>query len=314
MAIVVECLQIMNPLVTIVTPSYNQGQFLRDTIESVLSQDYTPLEYLVIDGGSTDQTLEVLKSYGNRFFWVSEKDDGQADAVNKGWRMARGDILGWLNSDDIYLPGAVSTAVAALQAHPDVAAVYGEGYHIDKEGIVLGRYPTEPFNRNRLGEICYICQPTVFFRRSVLEAVSFLDKRLQYCMDYDLWFRIGKSYVMANLPDYLACTRLHPETKTLGQRAKAHREILKVVHRHCGAVPASWVYAYGHAVLEPVVDRTHRLGNTLFVIGWIAIAMKTFLKYNHRVTRPELRRWRAMLGELLHWDDPQASGTGGRPQ
>ncbi len=110
----------MKPLVTVVTPSYNQGAFIRDTIESVLSQDYSPLEYLVIDGGSNDQTVEVLKSYGNRFSWISERDEGQADAVNKGWRIARGEILGWLNSDDIYLAGALSKAVAALEAHPNV--------------------------------------------------------------------------------------------------------------------------------------------------------------------------------------------------
>jgi glycosyltransferase involved in cell wall biosynthesis len=299
----------MNPLVTVVTPSYNQGQFVRETIESVLSQDYSPLEYLVIDGGSTDGTLEVLKSYGERLFWISEKDDGQADAVNKGWRRARGEILGWLNSDDIYLPGAVSKAVAALQDNPSVAAVYGEGYHIDKAGNVLERYPTEPFSRSRLAETCYICQPTVFMRRSVLESVSLLDKQLKYCMDYDLWFRFARSHDMAHIPDYLACTRLYPETKTLGQRAKAHREILDVVCRECGAVPASWVYGYAHAVLVPTFDRTHRLGNSLFVLGLVAIAMKTFLQYNHRIPLSEFRRWYGWFRQHFQWTHL----SGGRP-
>ncbi len=184
--------------------------------------------------------------------------------------------------------------------------MYGEGYHVDKEGKVLERYPTEPFNRNRLGETCYICQPTVFIRRSVLDALSFLDKRLQYCMDYDLWFRIAKSYDMAHITDYLACTRLYPETKTLGQRPKSHREILQVVHRHCGAVPASWVYAYADAVLVPIVDRSHRL----YVPGLVAIAMKTFLQYNHRVPQGEIRRWYAMLREHIRWNRLRGS----RPQ
>jgi glycosyltransferase involved in cell wall biosynthesis len=291
----------MNPLVSVVTPSYNQGQFIRDTIESVLSQDYSPIEYLVIDGGSNDGTLDVLKEYGERIFWISEKDDGQADAVNKGWRMARGGVLGWLNSDDVYLPGAVSNAVAALNSHPDAAAVYGEGYHIDQGGRVLERYPTEPFDRNRLRETCFICQATVFIRRSVLEALSFLDKRLQYCMDYDLWFRIAKSHIMTCVPNYLACTRLYPETKTLGQRAKVHREILDVVHHHCGAVPPSWVYGYAHAVLEPAFDRSRRLGNRLFALGLVAVTLKTFLQYNYRVPFSEFRRWYGHLRPHFPW-------------
>jgi hypothetical protein len=181
---------------------------------------------------------------------------------------------------------------------------------MDKEGKILERYPTEPFDRNRLGETCYICQPTVFVRRSVLEAVSFLDKRLQYCMDYDLWFRIGKSHIMAHLPDYIACTRFYPETKTLGQRAKAHREILQVVHRHCGSVPVSWAYGYAHAVLEPLVDRTHRLGNSLFVIGLMALAAKIFLQYNHRVPLSELRCWYGWFRGHFRW----AHLKGNRPR
>jgi glycosyltransferase involved in cell wall biosynthesis len=299
----------MNPLVTVVTPSYNQGRFIRDTIESVLSQDYSPIEYLVIDGGSKDGTLDVLREYGERIFWISEEDDGQADAVNKGWRRAQGQVLGWLNSDDVYLPGAVSKAVASLNDHPDAGAVYGEGYHIDKEGKILERYPTEPFDRNRLWETCYICQPTVFVRRSVLEAVSFLDKRLQYCMDYDLWFRIAKAHAMVYVPDSFACTRFYSETKTLGQRAKVHREILKVVHHHCGAVPPTWVYGYAHAILEPTFDRSQRLGNSLFVLGLVAIAMKTFLQYNHRVPLPEIRRWYGWLREHFRWSHLQGRRT-----
>jgi len=152
----------MNPLVTIVTPSYNQGQFLRDTIESVLSQNYTPLEYLVIDGGSTDQTLEVLKSYGSVSSGYPKRTTA-GRCRQQGLAQGAWDILGWLNSDDIYLPGAVSTAVAALQAHPEVAAVYGEGYHIDKDGKVLERYPTEPSTGTGWGNYVISANPPFLF-------------------------------------------------------------------------------------------------------------------------------------------------------
>jgi len=118
-----------------------------------------------MDGGSTDETLGILKQYAGRFYWVSEKDKGQANAINKGWSRARGEILAWLNSDDVYLPGAISKAVTFLQDHPEVGAVYGEGYHIDEEDKVIERYPTEPFDRGGLKETCFICQPTVFIRR-----------------------------------------------------------------------------------------------------------------------------------------------------
>ena len=133
----------IGPLVTVVTPSFNQGRFIRETIESVLSQDYPNLEYMVIDGGSTDDTLSILKSYQDRFAWVSEPDRGQAHAINKGWRCAKGEILAWLNSDDIYQPGAIRTAVEYFIHNQQVGMVYGEAYHVDESGQPIDRYPTE---------------------------------------------------------------------------------------------------------------------------------------------------------------------------
>ena len=127
------------PLVSIVTPSYNHGRYIEETIQSVLNQDYPNLEYLVIDGGSSDNTVEILKKYEGRLTWISEKDRGQADAINKGFRMANGEILAWLNSDDTYLPGAVQHSVRYLEAHSEVAMLYGEGYHIDAEGEFIER-------------------------------------------------------------------------------------------------------------------------------------------------------------------------------
>ena len=281
----------MNPLVTIVTPSFNQGRFIRETIESVLSQDYTPVEYLVMDGGSTDETVDVLTSYDDRFYWVSEKDKGQTHAINKGWRKARGKYLAWLNSDDIYLPGAVSKAVSFLEEHSETGAAYGEGYHIDVDGRIIERYPTEPFNRQRLVETCYICQPTVFIRKSVMERLGFLDETLQYCMDYDLWFRIASEYDFGFIPDYLACTRFYRQTKTLGQKVQVHKEIMDVVYRHHHSVPPSWVYGYSHAFLEKYLNRSKPPENILFIFGLIGLAIGNFLHYNHRIPFSEFRRW-----------------------
>lgn len=282
------------PLVTVVTPSFNQGRFIRDTIESVLGQDYPRIEYLVMDGGSTDETVEILKSYGDRLAWVSEPDRGQADAINKGWRRARGEILAYLNSDDTYLPGAVTAVVAALEAHPEAAAVYGEGYHVTETGQVIERYPTEPFDMQRLAETCFICQPTVFLRRRVVEQVRYLDEANQWCMDYDLWIRVARVGTLHFLPRYQATTRLHAETKTLGQRARAHAEILRTVYRHFGQVPPSWVYAYAHAVLGSR-DQASARRDAVFIARLIGISFVTFLRYNARVPHTEWRRWGGWL-------------------
>lgn len=286
---------------TVVTPSYNQGRFIRETIESILSQDYVPIEFMVMDGGSTDETVEILKGYEGCFFWVSEKDRGQSNAINKGWSRSRGEILAWLNSDDIYLPGAISKAVAFLENHSEVGAVYGEGYHIAEEGRILERYPTEPYDWQRLKETCYICQPTVFIRRAVIQDVGFLDEELKYCMDYDLWFRIGKKYAFGYLPDYLASTRFYPETKTMGQRVAVHKEILEVVYRHHHTVPPSWVYGYGHALLERYLDRSKPWVNPIFIFGLIGLSLWKFLEYNRRVPLSEYRRWWEWLKNYFHW-------------
>jgi glycosyltransferase involved in cell wall biosynthesis len=300
------------PLVSIVTPSYNQGRFIRETIESVLSQDYSPIEYWVMDGASTDDTVEILKTYGKRILWVSEKDHGQSHAVNKGWRRSKGEILGWLNSDDIYLPGAVRKAVEFLEGNPSVAAVYGEGYHIREDGSIIERYPTEPFSDQRLKETCFICQPTVFIRRNVLENVGFLDEGLNFCMDYDLWFRIAKEYRWGYLPEYLACTRFYPDAKTLARRAEAHREILKVVYRHQGSVPPSWIYGYGHAILEQYLDRSKPWVNPFFVLALICLSLLKFLRYNRKVPISEYGRWWYWLKNYFHWKWLRSGSVAGK--
>jgi len=284
----------MEPLVTIVTPSLNQGRFIRETIDSVLGQTYPAIEYLVVDGGSTDDTLEILRQYGNRVRWVSEPDRGQAGAINKGWRSGRGSIVAYLNSDDTYLPLAVERAVACFARDPSAGAVYGEGYHVDELGRILDRYPTEPFSMDRLEETCFICQPTVFLRRELVERVGYLDESLQYSLDYDLWIRAARVARFAFTPHYLATTRLHAETKTFGQRVAVHAEIMRMVRHHFGYVAPSWAYAYAHAVLGPR-DRSTRWRETRFVVSLLAISLYEFLRQNRRIPRVTWKRWAGWL-------------------
>jgi glycosyltransferase involved in cell wall biosynthesis len=286
------------PLLTVVTPSFNQGRFIRDTIESVLTQSYPRIEYLVVDGGSTDETVAILRSYGDRIAWVSEPDRGQTDAINKGWRRARGTMLAYLNSDDLYLPGAVERAVACLQAHPEAGAVYGEGYHVDEAGRVIERYPTEPFDPARLSQTCFICQPTVFLRRDLVERLGYLDASLRYCMDYDLWIRLARVSRFAYLPEYLASTRLHAEAKTLDQRGPFHAEILRTVHRHFGLVPTQWVYGYAHAVLHGR-RRDTRWADVGFVVRLIGLSLTTFIRYRSPIPRSEWRLWARWIRHAL---------------
>jgi Glycosyl transferase family 2 len=253
------------PLVSIVTPSYNQGHYIEETIQSVLNQDYPNLEYLVVDGGSSDNTVEILKKYEGCLTWISEKDQGQADAINKGFQMAKGAIVAWLNSDDTYLPGAVQTSVRYLEAHPEVGILYGEGYHIDADGEIIERYYTEPFDYQRLSEICFICQPTVFLRTEVIRTVGPLDITLDYCMDYEYWMRIAKRFRIGYLEKYLANSRLHLDTKTLSKRVEVHQETLQVVKRHYGQVPMRWINAYAHVYLaEKFLGRMQGV----YVDGW----------------------------------------------
>jgi glycosyltransferase involved in cell wall biosynthesis len=271
------------PDITIVTPSYNQGAFIEETILSVLSQEDVTIEYLVMDGGSTDGTLKILEKYAGRLQYVSEKDKGQTDAINKGLQRSRGMVVAYLNSDDTYLPGAVAKAVRFLKAHPEFAMVYGEGYHVDVHGKIMERYYTEPFDFRRLAEICYICQPTVFLRREVLASVGCFNANLHYCMDYDYWIRVGKRYAVGYIPEYLAYSRIHSEGKTLSKRAVFHAEILRTIRHHYGKVPWRWVAAYAHAYLERYLARNNRAKDQAFRILVRLIFLLKYMTVNRSI-------------------------------
>jgi glycosyltransferase involved in cell wall biosynthesis len=224
-------------LVSIVTPSYNHAQFLEATIRSVLEQGYPNLEYLVVDGGSTDGSLEIIRKYADRLaWWVSEHDRGQTDAINKGFARAHGDILAWLNSDDTYEPGAVAEAAALLQARPDVGMVYGDTNFIDERGQVIGCFPARQTDYRRLRQgYVHIPQQAAFFRGDLWRQVGPLDPTFYFAMDYDLWVRLAKIAPLAYHPRLWANFRLHGSTKTRLADDRCWPEMLKVHYRDGGS-------------------------------------------------------------------------------
>jgi glycosyltransferase involved in cell wall biosynthesis len=242
---------------SIVTPSLNQGRFIERTIRSVIEQGYTRLEHAVYDGGSRDETPTVLDRFADRLTIVREPDRGQADAVNKGIRSTDGDVIGWLNSDDVYYPGALASVNELLSARPDVDVVYGGAHLVDATDRVLGAYYTEPWCPERLVERCFLCQPAVFFRRRVVERFGDLDERLHYCMDYEYWLRLAAGgAVFEYLPAILAGSRLHEQTKTFSARLPLHQEINSMLRERIGRVPDSWLINQAHTLVE--LDRSAR--------------------------------------------------------
>ena len=209
------------PLVSIITPSLNQGSYIEETILSVKNQTYKEIEYIVIDGGSTDETLDILRKYSDSLTWISEPDKGQSDAINKGWRMSKGKIIAYLNSDDTYMPWAVETAVKFFTEHPYIAIVYGDCNIINEHGNVLGRLPGTAFNLADLicGE-CMIPQPTAFLRRQVIQDIGLLDVNLYMSMDFDLWIRTGLKFKVEYIPKVLANFRMCPGTKSVDELLK----------------------------------------------------------------------------------------------
>jgi glycosyltransferase involved in cell wall biosynthesis len=215
------------PRITIITPSYNQCHFIEQTIDSVLSQNYPDLEYIVIDGGSTDNTLEILKKYDGKLLWISERDRGQSHAINKGLRMATGEIIAFLNSDDLYAPGALLKVGKFFAAHPEARWFTGRCRTIDPKGNEIRKAITLYKNvwlriksYRALLVLNYISQPATFWSRKVIDMVGEFDESLRYAMDYDYSLRVGRSFKLWVLDDYLASFRVHPSSKA-GSSANA---------------------------------------------------------------------------------------------
>lgn len=245
--------------VSIVVPSFNHAHFIRETLDSILSQSHTDIEVLVFDGGSQDGTVEILNSYGDRIKFVSRRDHGQSDAINQGLRAATGEILAYLNSDDIYYPGAIARAVRHFTENPKSLCVYGQALHLHADGLPMERYCCEPWSYERLLDICFICQPATFWRREVVERFGVFDENLHWAMDYEYWLRVGRHIPFDYIKDsYLAGSRLHQDTKTLSQRVKVHEEILQIVMRYSPRIPERWLIGVATIITEDVKMAQYR--------------------------------------------------------
>lgn len=233
------------PLVSIVTPSFNQARFLEAAMASVLGQDYPRLEYIVIDGGSQDGSLEIIRRHADRLaHWTSKPDRGQGEAINKGLRRARGEIVAWLNSDDLYMEGAVSAAVQALARHPEAGMVYADGLMVDAEGRLLDRHRYRTYSV--LDLLCFdvLLQPTVFMRRTALEEAGLLREPYHLILDHDLWVRMAARAPIVHVPGDWAAERTHAEAKTIALAAGFVAEAETLLR-----------WARGDARLGPLVER-----------------------------------------------------------
>jgi glycosyltransferase involved in cell wall biosynthesis len=222
------------PTVSIVTPSFNHARYIEATIRSVLDQHYPNLQYLVMDGGSTDGTVEILRRYGDHLQWTSEKDNGQADAIRRGFERAGGEIIAWLNSDDVYKPGCIEAAATYLADHPEIAVVYGDAEFIRADGSVICPCAnSEPFSRHRLRHYSdYVVQPSTFFRRSAYEAVGGVDPALHWSMDYDLWLKLAEKYDFAYVRQCWSQYRWLGDNKSAAGAWGRIEEVRQVTRRH----------------------------------------------------------------------------------
>ena len=242
---------IERPLVSVVMPSMNQPEFIDDAITSVLSQDYPNIELIVADGGSRQDTLDILvkrQSQDRRLRYFSRPDRGPAHALNDAMASVRGSIIGWLNSDDLYTSGAVSRAMAVMADQPNLLMVYGQGQHIDAHAKPLGIYPTLPPSTpvDKFSEGCFICQPTMFFRRSVRILLGTLDEKLKAAFDFDYWLRAFCAF-----PDRIgfvdavqAMSRLHDGCITMRMRRTVALEGMQVLACYLGSAPKEWLLTY----------------------------------------------------------------------
>lgn len=231
------------PLVTIITPSYNQGNFIGATLDSVLSQSYTKLELLVMDGGSSDDTVTVLKSYNDpRLRWVSEKDSGQSEAINKGLRAAKGEYLTYLNSDDLLLPGAIQFVVDYFGEHPDSDLVYGDCQFIDVNGQPISVEYSNPFNLAQYLSVKQtVIQPGAFWRRQVTASIGDMDEALHFTMDADYWIRTALAgFELTYSPGVRSAFRLHDTSKTVSQKSKFWDNWIAVLNKvYAAPVPVA---------------------------------------------------------------------------
>jgi glycosyltransferase involved in cell wall biosynthesis len=234
-------------VVSIITPSYNQAAFIEQTILSVCQQDYPHIEHIIVDGGSSDETVRVLQKYDSlkHLVWVSEPDTGQAHAINKGFQRATGDIICWLNTDDYYTPSAISTIVRYFNTHPEAVFVHGDAWAVDKTGRKYGlRAHVRACDYESL--VCegdFIVQPAAFWRSHLMEEVGLLDETLDYSLDYEYFIRIAQRWRLHYLPIPLAHERLHPSAKTFTGGVERMEEMRSIINQHGNIQLPHWFRA-----------------------------------------------------------------------
>jgi len=280
--------------ITIITPSYNQVAFLEQAIQSVLAQDYPSIEYIIVDGNSSDGSLQVIQKYAHRLaWWVSEPDTGQAEAINKGMRHASGEYVAWLNSDDLYLPGAVAGAIDALERNPAIGMVFGDALTIDAEGAQLNRLVFGDWGLEELMGFRIICQPSVFMRRNVFHQAGDLDLTYHYLLDHHLWLRIARLAPIQYVPSSWAAARHHPGAKNVSQASGFGQEAFRILE---------WMECQPD--LAVLVNRrrrrieagAYRL-NARYLLdgGQPAPALRSYFQALWRSPGFTLRHWRRML-------------------
>jgi glycosyltransferase involved in cell wall biosynthesis len=250
------------PRITVITPSLNQGEYIRQTIESVLGQDYPDLEYIVMDGGSTDGTIHILKEFEHRLAWVSERDRGQSHAINKGLQRATGEVIAFLNSDDMYGPGALRKVGEFFARHPRASWLTGRCRVIDRDGHEVRRAVT--FYKNmwlRLGSyrallvLDYVSQPATFWHRRVVEKVGFFDETLHFAMDYDYSLRVGREFRLWVVNEYLADFRIHPTSKGGASAHTQFGEDLEIAKKYTSSLVLRGLHAIHNAMIVTLYRR-----------------------------------------------------------
>lgn len=288
----------MAPLISIITPSYNQADYLEQTMRSVLGQDYPQIEYLVIDGGSTDGSAELIERYADRLaYWVSEADSGQAEAINKGFGRAQGTYIAWLNSDDMYAPGAVAKAVAALEAAPELGMVYGDALSIDAQGRPFNRQSFQPYTLADLLAFNIICQPAVFMRRSALDRAGGMQQDFHYLLDHHLWIRIAQDHAIQHIPEILAYPRYHAEAKNLTGGEAFGNEAFRIIDwlPDQPGLAALAVQTHSRSLAG-----AHRLkAHYLLDVGRAWPALKHYLQVLRHNPAAGLAEWRRLLFALV---------------
>jgi len=292
----------VNPLVSIVVPCYNQGNYLRQAVESVLSQDYPRVELIVLDDGSNDDTPEVLASYAGRFHYESQANMGQAATLNKGWRMSKGEILSYLAADDFLLPGAVARAVETLVANPEIVLSYCDYNRVDPQSHVIWRVRTQEFSYWNLS-VGLVCQPGpgVFFRRDAFERAGFWNETLRHTPDFEYWLRLGLEGGFLRIPEVLAAYRMHASSQSLAAASpQLADEMVRVISSHFRnpKLPTEIARDEPQAMSNAhVVSARQHLRSGRFLAAWAH--MRDALRLHPR-SYLRARNWRLLLNGLIN--------------